>query len=76
MLKLIFGSNPSKKEKGLQRGVKMLEMYVALCCIQTVWLALERQRDWNRLQEPKQGNANNLNTSCKREAHARPFGAE
>lgn len=75
VLKLNFGTNPSKKEKGLQR-VTMLEMYLAQCCIQTVWLALERQRDWNRLQVPKQGSANNLNASCKREAHALPFGAE
>lgn len=76
MLKLDFGTNPSKKEKRLQRGVMMLETYLAQYCIQTVWLALERQRDWNRLQEPKQGNANNLYASCKHEAHALPFGAE
>lgn len=76
VLKLNFGTNPSKKEKGLQRRAMMLETYLAQYCIQIVWLALEKQRDWNRLQEPKQRNANNLNASCKREAHALPFGAE
>lgn len=45
VLKLDFGINPSKKEKGLQRGVMMLEIYLAQYFIQTAWLALERQRD-------------------------------
>lgn len=70
VLKLNFGSNPSKKEKGYKGESSCWKL--AQYCIQTVWLALERQRDWNRLQEPKQqGNA-----SCKHKAHALPFGAE
>lgn len=36
VLKLNFDTNPSKKEKGLQREVMMLEMYLAQYCIQTV----------------------------------------
>lgn len=45
VLKLDFGINPSKKEKRLQRGVMMLEIYLAQYFIQTAWLALKRQRD-------------------------------
>lgn len=36
VLKLNFDTNPSKKEKGLQREVMMLEMYLAQYFIQTV----------------------------------------
>ena len=76
VLKLNFGTNLGEREKGLQWRDVTLETYLAQCCLQTVWLALDWQRDWNRLQEPEQGNANNLSASCDREAHALPFGAE
>lgn len=49
VLKLNFSTNPSEKGKELQRGAMMVETYLAQYCIQTVWLALERQKDWNRL---------------------------
>jgi len=76
VLKLNFGTNLGEREKGLQRGDVTLETHLVWCCLQTVWLAPERQRDWNRLQGPEQGNENNPSASCNREVHALPFGAE
>lgn len=73
VLELNFGTNLGKREKGLQWGDVTLQ---AWCCLQTVWLALEWQRDWNRLHESEERNTNNLSTSCNYEAHALPFGAE
>lgn len=76
VLKWNFGTNLGEREKGLQWEDVTLETYIAQCCLQTVQLTLEWQRDWNRLQGSEQGNANNLSASCNREAHALPLRAE
>lgn len=76
VLKLNFGTKLGEREKGAAKRRCDTGNISSTALHTDSTVSAGAAEGLNRLQEPEQGNANNLSASSSREAHALPFGAE